>query len=98
MKILKNFDDIQFNNMGDNLFVSEELVMASNAGWYIGAICKEDGFYQPYDRYSDYFATSEEAESYLKYLNRHEEEDGQPSWEQEWQDFGEVYDDDPQSL
>ena len=65
MKILKNFDDIQFNDVGDNLFVSEELVMASNAGWYIGAICKEDGFYEPYDRYSDYFATSEEAESYL---------------------------------
>ena len=98
MKILKNFDDIQFNDVGDNLFVSEELVMSSNAGWYIGAICKEDGFYQPYDRYSDYFATSEEAESYLKYINRHEESDGQPSWEQEWEDFGEVYDDDPQSI
>lgn len=23
------------------------------------------------------------------------EHDGQPTWEQEWQDFGEVYDDDP---
>ena len=22
-------------------------------------------------------------------------DDGQPSWEQEWQDFGEVYDDEP---
>tara|TARA_R100000353_G_scaffold125477_1_gene89132 strand:- start:30 stop:155 length:126 start_codon:yes stop_codon:yes gene_type:complete len=22
-------------------------------------------------------------------------DDGQPSWEQEWADFGEVYDDDP---
>jgi len=24
-----------------------------------------------------------------------DEDDGQPSWEQEWEDFGEVYDDDP---
>ena len=24
-----------------------------------------------------------------------EPDDGQPSWEQEWQDFGEVYDDEP---
>ena len=23
------------------------------------------------------------------------EDDGQPSWEQEWEDFGEVYDDEP---
>lgn len=26
------------------------------------------------------------------------ENDGQPSWEQEWQDFGEVYDDEPNYL
>ena len=25
--------------------------------------------------------------------SEHEGNDGQPSWEQEWQDFGEVYDD-----
>jgi len=97
MKLLKNIDDIQFYDDGDTS-ISEEIVMSSNAGWYVGAICKADGIYQPYDRYSDYFATSEEAESYLNYLNRHEEDDGQPSWEQEWEDFGEVYDDDPQSL
>ena len=24
--------------------------------------------------------------------------DGQPSWEQEWSDFGEVYDDEPQYI
>jgi hypothetical protein len=24
-----------------------------------------------------------------------QEDDGQPSWEQEWEDFGEVYDDEP---
>ena len=24
--------------------------------------------------------------------------DGQPTWEQEWQDFGEVYDDEPNSI
>lgn len=26
------------------------------------------------------------------------EDDGQPSWEQEWQDFGEVYDDEPNTM
>jgi len=26
------------------------------------------------------------------------EDDGQPSWEQEWIDFGEVYDDDPNTI
>ena len=26
------------------------------------------------------------------------EDDGQPSWEQEWQDFGEVYDDEPNTI
>jgi hypothetical protein len=26
------------------------------------------------------------------------EDDGQPSWEQEWADFGEVYDDDPNTI
>lgn len=25
-------------------------------------------------------------------------DDGQPTWEQEWQDFGEVYDDEPNSI
>ena len=27
-----------------------------------------------------------------------EEDDGQPSWEQEWEDFGEVYDDEPNTI
>lgn len=34
------------------------------------------------------------------YEDREDEEDydeGQPTWEQEWQDFGEVYDDNPNS-
>jgi len=26
------------------------------------------------------------------------EDEGQPTWEQEWQDFGEVYDDEPNSI
>ena len=31
-----------------------------------------------------------------EFLNEyHNHFDGQPSWEQEWQDFGEVYDDEP---
>ena len=39
---------------------------------------------------------TEDAESDL--INRHEESDGQPDWEQEWEDFGEVYDDEPNTL
>lgn len=30
--------------------------------------------------------------------SEHEGNDGQPSWEQEWQDFGEVYDDEPNTI
>tara|TARA_B100000085_G_scaffold228469_1_gene214451 strand:- start:394 stop:612 length:219 start_codon:yes stop_codon:yes gene_type:complete len=69
MQILKKIEDIQFTPMtvfGEEMQVSESIVMASAAGWYVGAICKEDdGFIQPYDRYTDYFATPEEAEKRL---------------------------------
>ena len=68
MKILKNIKDINFttqNVYGTEMEISEDIVMASAAGWYVGAICKEDGFVQPFDRYTGYFATSDEAQSIL---------------------------------
>ena len=68
MQIQKKIEDIQFTPVtvfGEEMEVSENIVMASAAGWYVGAICKEGGFIQPYDRYTDYFATPEEAEKFL---------------------------------
>ena len=68
MKILKNIEDINFttqNVYGSDMKVSEDIVMASAAGWYVGTVCKEDGFVQPFDRYTGYFATSDEAQSIL---------------------------------
>ena len=70
MQIQKKIEDIKFTPMtvfGEEMEVSENIVMASAAGWYVGAICKEDdGFIQPYDRYTDYFATPEEASKFLE--------------------------------
>ena len=69
MQIHKKSEDIKSTPttlVGEEMEVSESIVMASAAGWYVGAICKEDdGFIQPYDRYTDYFATPEEAEKLL---------------------------------
>ena len=68
MKILKNIKDVNFttkNVFGTEIEVSEDIVMASAAGWYGGTVCKEDGFVQPFDRYTGYFATSDEAQSIL---------------------------------
>ena len=48
--------------------ISEPKVMQSAAGYYVGASCITDDwpdFPQPYDRYSDYFATAAEAEAHL---------------------------------
>ena len=64
MKIAKNIKEIKFNDtnvFGTEMPVSEPIVMASAAGWYVGAICKEDGFIQPYDRYTEYM-TKEQAQ------------------------------------
>ena len=69
MQIQKKIEDIKFTPMtlfGEELEVSEDIVMASAAGWYVGAICKEGGFIQPYDRYTDYYATPEEAAKVLE--------------------------------
>ena len=64
MKIAKNIKEIKFNDtnvFGTEMPVSEPIVMASAAGWYVGKICKEDGFVQPYDRYTEYM-TQEQAQ------------------------------------
>ena len=69
MQIQKKIEDIKFTPFtafGEEMEVSEDIVMASAAGWYVGAICKEGGFIQPYDRYSDYYATPEEAAKVLE--------------------------------
>jgi hypothetical protein len=61
MQFKKQIKDIQFDNDG----VSEAIVMASAAGWYVGKIDNSEGFIQPWNRYSDYFATPEEAQQEL---------------------------------
>ena len=69
MQIQKKIEDIKFTPMtvfGEEMEVSEDIVMASAAGWYVGAICKEGGFIQPYDSYTDYYATPEEAAKVLE--------------------------------
>ena len=70
MQFLKNYEDIEFfgNRENGELEVSEDIVMASAAGWYVGSICHDpDVHYHPvpYDRQSFYFETPEEAQSYL---------------------------------
>ena len=60
MEILKDTKNIKFNTSG----ISEPIVMASAAGWYVGSIDKSEGFIQPYDRYTDYM-TQEDAEKTL---------------------------------
>ena len=70
MKIAKNIKDIEFKNTnvwGTEMPVSEPIVMASAAGWYVGAICKDpdcDGMIVPFDRYTDYM-TQEKAQLVL---------------------------------
>ena len=41
--------------------------MASAAGWYVGAVCKDPdcgGMIVPFDRYTDYYATPEDVVKY----------------------------------
>ena len=67
MKFAKNIKDIEFNKVtmyGEEIELSEPIVMASAAGWYVGKVCKEDGFVQPYDRFTEYL-TQEEAQKCL---------------------------------
>jgi hypothetical protein len=69
------------NPTDGELVISDEKVMQSAAGFYVGFDCweyKEDdqlwfgewsGCF-PYSRESEYFATREEAQAYLDYLNQ----------------------------
>ena len=64
MKFAKNIKDIEFNKVtmyDEEIELSEPIVMASAAGWYDGKVCKEDGFVQPYDRFTQYM-TQEQAQ------------------------------------
>ena len=60
MQIAKDIKEIKFvdsNVWGTEMPVSEPIVMASAAGWYVGAICKDPdcgGMIVPFDRYTDY--------------------------------------------
>ena len=59
MKIAKDYNDIQWTEedvYGTMMMVSEPLAMSSAAGWYVGQICKEDDFLQPYDRLTNYMS------------------------------------------
>jgi hypothetical protein len=59
MKIAKDYNDIQWTEedvYGTKMMVSEPLAMSSAAGWYVGQICKEDDFLQPYDRLTNYMS------------------------------------------
>ena len=68
--IVQTIKEIKFNDtnvFGTEMPVSEPIVMASAAGWYVGAICKDpdcDGMIVPFDRYTDYM-TQESAQKCL---------------------------------
>ena len=70
MKFAKNIKDIEFNKVtmyGEEIELSEPIVMASAAGWYVGAVCKDPdcgGMIVPYNRYTDYM-TQENAQKCL---------------------------------
>ena len=70
MKFAKEIKDIKFSYQsvyGETMKVSEPIVMASAAGWYVGAICKDpdcDGMIVPYNRYTEYM-TQENAQKCL---------------------------------
>ena len=74
MKIQKNIKDVKFTNcnvFGTEMPVSENIVMASAAGWYVGAVCKDPdcgGMVVPFDRYTDYM-TQEDAQKCLGSFN-----------------------------
>ena len=71
MKFAKDIKDIKFATveMGykTTMEVSEPIVMASAAGWYVGAICKDEdcgGMIVPYNRFTEYM-TQEKAQVVL---------------------------------
>ena len=63
MEFAKKIEEIKFDNDG----VSEPIAMASAAGWYVGAICKDEdcgGMIVPYNRFTEYM-TQEKAQVVL---------------------------------
>jgi len=72
MEMIKDINEIKFNDTnvdgnGTWIPVSEPIVMASAAGWYVGAVCKDpdcDGMIVPYNRYTEYM-TKESAQKCL---------------------------------
>tara|TARA_R110002020_G_scaffold370023_1_gene581783 strand:- start:240 stop:488 length:249 start_codon:yes stop_codon:yes gene_type:complete len=60
MKLLKDVKDIKFENN-----ISEPVVMASSAGWYVGEVYNENGLLMPHSRLTAYM-TKEEAVDYLE--------------------------------
>jgi len=88
MKIHKDINDIKFtrrnkNSEGEGLEVSEPIVMASAAGWYVGAVYKEpecDGMIAPYRRDTHYVATPEEAVELLKAFEKDETPEPTGPW------------------
>lgn len=57
----------------DDYFVSDDMVLRSAAGWYIGrrGWDAEGGFGEPFDRKSGYYETEAEAQTHLKYGQYH---------------------------
>lgn len=72
MKIWKP-ESIVWTELDTPMPVSEPLVMASAAGWYVGEICKEsygEGWYMaPYARITGYYETPEEADVVLREMS-----------------------------
>lgn len=55
---------IEVDDAPDGTF-SEPHVMRSAAGFYVGTTHKTDGFWSPYDRYTDYMPTRKAAQEWL---------------------------------
>ncbi len=75
MELAKKYNDIQWEEevvYGTKMLVSEPLAMASAAGWYVGQICEENDFLQPFDRLTDYMSKSQ-AVALVKGMNKLEE-------------------------
>jgi hypothetical protein len=67
MKFAKDIEEIKFTKRdvyGETMKVSEPIVMASAAGWYVGSICEGEYGIEPFDRYT-YYMTQEEAHTTL---------------------------------
>ena len=70
MKLQKKNENIKFTDCdvwGTVMPVSENIVMASAAGWYVGAVCKDPdcgGMVVPYNRFTEYM-TQEKAQLVL---------------------------------